>query len=56
MKLLAVLFALTGCSTELTNRQLARYVVPIGIVVGAITVAAVAGGCKQGCNLSEGTR
>ena len=54
MKRLAILLAVSsGCAHELTNRQLAKYVVPVGAVVGVVTLAIVAGGCRQGCNLGE---
>jgi hypothetical protein len=59
MKRVALILAFasgtSGCARELTNRQLVAYVAPVAMIVGVITVAAVAGGCKNGCDLSDHT-
>ena len=52
MKRLVLLLALTsGCATELTNRQFAKYAVTTGAVVGALALMMVAGcGADAHCN------
>jgi len=52
MKRLAILLALTpACATELSNRQVARYAVGTGAVVGAFVLMMVAS-CGRDSNCS----